>query len=117
MSDPSKPDKPQPPIELDVHAATELLRGEDPPLLLDVREPAERQVCSLGEGLHIPIGEIPLTWQSLPRDRHLLVYCHHGMRSLRVAGFLRENGLHQVQSIRGGTDAWSLEIDPTVARY
>jgi len=86
-------------------------------MVLDVREHDERLFCQLPDHLHIPIGQIQAQWPSLPRDRHLLVYCHHGMRSLRVARFLRSMGLNQVQSIKGGIDAWSAEVDPRVPRY
>lgn len=105
------------PLEIDVRTAASLLDGNPAPLLLDVREVSERQVCRIGEGLHIPTGEVPFKWESLPRDRHIIIYCHHGMRSLRVARFLQERGFRNVQSLRGGIEAWSLEIDPSVPRY
>ncbi|WP_338045107.1 rhodanese-like domain-containing protein [Oceanipulchritudo coccoides] len=104
-------------MEVDVQAASACLSGESPPLLLDVREQNERDYCNLGEGLHIPTGEIPFQWESLPRDQHILVYCHHGMRSHRVTLFLRERGFQKVQSMKGGIDSWSREIDPEVPRY
>ncbi|MEX0327057.1 MAG: rhodanese-like domain-containing protein [Puniceicoccaceae bacterium] len=105
------------PLEIDVSETATSLKSGDAPLLLDVREPSERAFCHIGNDLHIPIGEIPLRWDSLPKDKHLLVYCHHGMRSLRVAHFLRQAGLPNVQSVRGGIEAWSLQIDPGVPRY
>lgn len=107
------------PLETDVLTAATLLQSPTPPLLLDVREDDERAFCRVGSAgeLHIPIGQIPQCWQSLPGDRHLLVYCHHGMRSLRVTQFLRQAGLDKVQSIRGGIDAWSVSVDPSVPRY
>jgi adenylyltransferase/sulfurtransferase len=105
------------PLEIDVATAAEQLDGEDAPLLLDVREIAERAVCKIKDGPHIPTGEVSHRWESLPKDKPLLVYCHHGMRSLRVTHFLRKAGLKNVQSLKGGIDAWSREIDPRVARY
>lgn len=123
QSEPSGPSELSPaaqgalPLEIDVQSAADLLQGKHPPILLDVRELKELQICSLGDGLHVPTGEIPVKWNSLPQDQHLLVYCHHGMRSLRVVRFLQEKGFRKAQSIQGGTDAWSLQIDPTVARY
>jgi rhodanese-related sulfurtransferase len=104
-------------MEVDVNAALECLEGNCPPVLLDVREHSERDYCHLGEGLHVPTGEVQFKWNSLPLDQHILVYCHHGMRSLRVTAFLREKGFQKVQSIKGGIDAWSREIDPMVPRY
>ena len=106
------------PLEADVNEAAALLQGDDAPILLDVREHAERAFCRIGDDdLHIPIGQIPLQWDSLPRDKPLLVYCHHGMRSLRVTHFLRQAGLNNIQSLRGGIEAWSLQVDPAVPRY
>ena len=105
------------PLEIDARTAASLLASDPVPLLLDVREVSERQVCRIGEGLHIPTGEVPLKWESLPRDGRIIIYCHHGMRSLRVARFLQAQGFRNVQSLRGGIDAWSLEIDPSVPRY
>jgi rhodanese-related sulfurtransferase len=51
------------------------------------------------------------------RDRRIVVHCHHGGRSLRVANWLRGQGFEQAQSMAGGIDAWSTEIDPAVPRY
>ncbi|MFO7725661.1 MAG: molybdopterin-synthase adenylyltransferase MoeB, partial [Oceanipulchritudo sp.] len=87
------------PLEISLEEAAEKLRGPTPPLLLDVREDYERRICVLGDDLHIPTGEIQFKWDALPRDRHLLVYCHHGMRSLFVARFLHEKGFQYVQSL------------------
>lgn len=106
------------PLEVDVSETAHRLQSGEPPLLLDVREHSERAFCRIGDDdLHIPTGEIPLRWDALPRDKPLLVYCHHGMRSLRVTHFLRQAGLENVQSVRGGIEAWSLQVDPSVPRY
>lgn len=105
------------PLEIDVVTVNELLQGDTPPELLDVREPIERNHCRIGEELHIPTGQIQLKWEALPKNKHLLVYCHHGMRSLTVTRFLRERGFDQVQSIRGGIEAWSVNVDSGVPRY
>ena len=51
------------------------------------------------------------------RERHVIVYCHHGMRSLHVSHWLRRQGFTRAQSMAGGIDAWSQEIDPGVSRY
>ena len=61
--------------------------------------------------------QIPEHVGALPKDKHLLIHCHHGGRSLRVTQFLRANGYDRVSNVAGGIDAWSLEIDPTVPRY
>ena len=85
--------------------------------ILDVREPWERQTASIGGSLHIPLGDIPSRLPELDPEQHILVYCHHGVRSLSVTDWLRKQGFEKVQSISGGIDRWSLEIDPRVPRY
>jgi rhodanese-related sulfurtransferase len=92
-----------------------------PPLLLDVREPWERQVASIRpegvEVLAIPMNEIPGRLAELPEDRPIACLCHHGMRSQNVAVFLTRQGYGDVANIAGGIDAWSREKDPAVPRY
>ncbi|NML44873.1 sulfurtransferase [Ramlibacter sp. G-1-2-2] len=91
------------------------------PLVLDVREPWERQVSSVQpqgfELVAIPMNEIPGRLAELPQDRPMAVLCHHGARSLRVAMFLQQQGYTDVANIAGGIDAWAQERDPGVPRY
>ncbi|MBS0663289.1 MAG: sulfurtransferase [Verrucomicrobia bacterium] len=86
-------------------------------LIIDVREPFELEICRLPGADCVPMGQIPSLLTTLPRDRHLLILCHHGSRSRRVAMFLRAQGFSQVSNIAGGIDAWSREVDPSVPRY
>jgi len=105
-------------MELSVEAARQLLDAQPgTTLLLDVREPSELVICSIAGAMHIPMREIPGRLDTLPRDRHILVLCHHGSRSLRVTQFLRHNGLANVSNIDGGINAWAERIDPALARY
>jgi rhodanese-related sulfurtransferase len=105
-------------MELSVEAARQLLDAQPgTTLLLDVREPSELAICSIAGAMHIPMREIPGRLDTLPRDRHILVLCHHGSRSLRVTQFLRHNGLANVSNIDGGINAWAERIDPALARY
>ncbi len=95
----------------------ELENGERP-LLLDVREPMELQMAHIEGALHIPMGEIPMRAnQELDPDAHIVVVCHHGVRSLNVTHWLRQQGFERVQSMRGGIDRWSREVDPKVPTY
>ena len=105
------------PLEVTPSMAKAFLRGDQPPFLLDVREHRERAICLLDDDQHIPTGELQWTWQSLPRDRPILIYCHHGIRSLYAARFLRDQGYALAQSLQGGIDGWSREVDPSVPRY
>jgi rhodanese-related sulfurtransferase len=105
-------------LELTVEAAKTLLAAPEPPLLLDVREPMEYQLAHIEGSTLIPMGEIPgRAHQELDEDQHILVLCHHGARSLSVAAWLRQQGFDRAQSIAGGIDAWSRQIDPHIPRY
>jgi rhodanese-related sulfurtransferase len=86
--------------------------------LIDVREPMEVATAHIEGSLIMPMGEVPArAHQELDPDEHLVIFCHAGVRSLNVAFWLRNQGFEQVQSMRGGIDAWSAEVDPTVPRY
>ena len=86
-------------------------------LLLDVREPEEVALVRFPESIHIPMGEISGRLHELDPEKEIIVYCHHGVRSLRVANFLLQHDFPHVKSLAGGIDAWSLEIDPLLPRY
>jgi rhodanese-related sulfurtransferase len=91
-------------------------RGEKV-LLVDVREPWEFDVCRIEGAKLIPMGQIPANLQSLDVDEDVICYCHHGMRSLDVAVWLRNQGVATAKSLVGGIERWSQEIDPQVPRY
>jgi rhodanese-related sulfurtransferase len=97
--------------------AAALLR-ENKARLIDVREPWELATAHIAGSLPMPMGEVPArAHQELDPDERLVIVCHHGIRSMNVAVWLRNQGFEQVQSLRGGIDAWSAEVDPSVARY
>src|SRR5580693_9300831 len=88
--------------------------------LIDVREPHEYQQARIDGSRLVPMRSVPATLQQLDADAEeapLIVYCHHGVRSLNVVNWLREQGIEACQSMAGGIDAWSLTIDPGVPRY
>jgi rhodanese-related sulfurtransferase len=86
-------------------------------MLLDVREPDEVARASIGRATAIPMSEIPQHLAEMPRTRPIVVMCHHGGRSASVTNFLNANGYANAVNLDGGIDAWSAEIDPTIARY
>lgn len=86
-------------------------------LLLDCREPEELQLARIDGATHIPMGDIPLRMNELDPDREIVVFCHRGRRSYTVASFLKLQGFENVRSMRGGIDAWSVDVDPDVPRY
>ncbi|MGC0153340.1 rhodanese-like domain-containing protein [Chromobacterium vaccinii] len=87
------------------------------PLLLDVREGWEVQLAHIAGSVHIPMNLIPIRNGELPDDTVIVAICHHGMRSAQVALFLQNAGFEQVLNLQGGIDAWSVQVDPSVARY
>ncbi|MGI8770446.1 MAG: rhodanese-like domain-containing protein [Acidobacteriaceae bacterium] len=87
-------------------------------LLLDVREPWETQAAPFPGAVAMPMGEVPSrAFTELDPDEPVVVVCHHGVRSLHVVQWLREQGFERAQSLAGGMDAWALRIDPRVGRY
>lgn len=104
------------PVEITPAQAQAILAAGDA-LLIDVREPFEHEIGHVEGSRLIPLGSIPDSAGALPKDRPLLVYCHLGMRSLRATQFLRQHGYANASSIRGGIDAWALQIDPSIPRY
>jgi len=86
-------------------------------IVLDVREPWERQAASITGSQHIVMADVPSRVQELDPEQHIVVYCHHGVRSLSVTDWLRKQGYENTQSMAGGIDRWSLEIDSKVPRY
>jgi len=95
-----------------------LARG-DGVALLDVREADEVALCTLPRAQHVPMMDLflGLAAPTAPPDAELVVYCHHGIRSLEAVRFLRQRGFPRALSLRGGIDAWSRTIDPTLRRY
>lgn len=86
--------------------------------LIDVREPWEFQTAKIDGSALMPMGDVPArAHQELDPDERLVILCHHGQRSLNVTVWLRNQGFENVQSLRGGIDAWSTEVDPSVPRY
>lgn len=87
-------------------------------LLLDVRNPFEYDICKLPNALLIPMSNIPTNIKHIPKDKSVVVYCHHGMRSASVIEYLSQNhGFTNLQNLIGGINAWANEIDETMVIY
>ncbi len=86
-------------------------------LLVDVREPWEYALCRIEGAKLIPLGSLASNVQALADADSVVCYCHHGMRSLDAAVWLRGQGMEGVKSLAGGIERWSLEVDPSVPRY
>jgi len=107
------------PLEIDCRTVKQKLDTKDDLLLVDCRERDEHAKASIAQAVLLPMSEIADRLSELEpyRQRHVVVHCHHGGRSLRVTRWLREQGFGQVQNMAGGIDQWSQEIDRSVPRY
>ncbi len=85
--------------------------------LLDCREPWEYQTARIAGATNIPMGEIPGRIQELDPEGHIVVVCHHGVRSMNVTAWLRQQCFERVQSMAGGIDRWSRSVDSKVPTY
>ena len=103
--------------ELGVREFARLRDFGEPHVLLDVREPWETAICAIDGSLNIPMAEITSRLGELPVDRPIVVLCHHGIRSARVAGWLRQNGFPKAINLQAGIHAWICEIDPSLQTY
>ena len=87
------------------------------PLLLDCREADEWRHCRIEGARQMPLSDIQRRVHELDRGQQIVVYCHHGVRSLKVAEYLVGKGFTRVANLAGGIDAWSLHVDSRVPRY
>ena len=94
------------------------LRKDGKARFVDVREPWEFEKARIDGSFLLPMGEVPARAnQDLSPDERMVVICHHGVRSMNVTVWLRNQGFEQAQSMRGGIDAWSAQVDAAVPRY
>lgn len=104
--------------EIDSHELKALRDAGSGPTLLDVRETWEVDTAKIVGSKHIPMGDIPARFnQELDPEDHIVVICHHGVRSMNVTAWLRQQGFEKVQSLQGGIDRWARQVDPTVPVY
>jgi rhodanese-related sulfurtransferase len=107
------------PREIGASELAARLRAGAPVLLVDVREDWERGICALPNDTHVPLHSLVARAGEIvpPKDGAVVIYCHAGVRSWMAAQYLEHVGLKDVLSLAGGIDAWSVEVDPGVARY
>lgn len=87
------------------------------PLLLDVREPWEYQICHLENSELVPMNQVPTILKRLDKDRETIVICHHGVRSQRVGLLLKDYGFKDVVNVTGGISEWAKKVDPGMSTY
>ena len=106
----------EPDAEITPQQLSARLQAESAPDILDVREPWEHALCALPGARLIPMEELQFRVDEVRPDREVVVYCHHGIRSAAVVQWLRHQGIPAV-NLRGGIDAWTLAVDPSLRRY
>lgn len=104
------------PFEISVQELKEWRNESRPHVLIDVREPREYNVAQIG-GRLVPLATLPMLLNELDPEQDIVVHCHLGGRSGMATEFLRRNGFLKARNLRGGIEAWSREIDPSVPRY
>lgn len=105
-------------LEVSPEEVNAKLKNRESVKIVDVREPWEYATARIHGSVHIPMNEIPARAEAeLEPGEHLVVICHHGVRSARVTSWLRERGYLNAQSLRGGIDMWSRTVDPGVPLY
>ncbi|MBS1719568.1 MAG: hypothetical protein JST35_03875 [Armatimonadetes bacterium] len=100
------------PVEL-----AELLKSENPPTVIDVREPDEYEICRIEGSILIPLGEIGSRLDELDPEGDYVMQCHHGRRSQMAGEVLLSNGFTRVRNLATGIDGWSMTVDANVRRY
>ena len=93
------------------------LEGNNPLVLVDVREDWELEICAIAGAIHIPLGELADRAGELAPEKPVALLCHHGVRSRHAAILLEDYGFKDVFNVAGGIDVWALEIDPDMTRY
>lgn len=106
-------------LEINARELKARLAAGKPTHLVDVREPWERAIAALKDQQHIPLDELPERAGEVraPEGALVVIYCHHGVRSLAAAQFLEQQGLKGVVSLAGGIDAWAQQVDAKVPVY
>ena len=87
------------------------------PVLLDVRELSELQICQIPGSVHMAMHTVPLRHAELDPQTPIVCICHHGGRSMQVANYLLQNGFDQIINLTGGVHAWATLVDTSMARY
>jgi rhodanese-related sulfurtransferase len=103
-------------LEITPHETAELLK-QAKIRLIDVRTPEEFAIASVQGSVLVDQSLAQEILQTWPKDAAIVTMCHHGMRSLDAAAYLRGHGFSNTKSMAGGIDAWSLQIDSSVPRY
>lgn len=96
-----------------------MLESEDPVVLIDCRTAQEHAIASIDGATLVPIQELASRLEELREheDHSMVIFCHHGGRSMQMTSILRQQGFEDVKSMAGGIDLWAQDIEPGMARY
>ncbi len=104
--------------QLSAKQTQEYLRTSEPkPTLVDVREPHEIAICAIEGAINIPLSRFTEALNRLDPDKEIVLFCHHGMRSMQAGMFLKGHGYHKLINMQGGINAWASDVDPQMVRY
>lgn len=95
----------------------ELITQGKVPVLIDVREAWEYDICHIDGSQNIPMQEIDSSLAKLEKNAETVIICHHGMRSLQVADYLSSLGYQNIMNLDGGIDMWSRTVAPEIPQY
>ena len=87
------------------------------PLLLDVREPWEFEICHIVGSINLPMAQIPQNLHRFQDEPEIVVICHHGIRSQHVIQFMQQLNSSTLINLEGGVEAWAREVDPDMPVY
>jgi adenylyltransferase/sulfurtransferase len=103
--------------DIAVEQVKTMLDRKDDFVFVDVRNPDERAICKIEGTQSIPLPELPQRFKELPKEKLIVLHCHHGGRSMRAVKFLRSQGYEKLKSVDGGIDQWAKRFDPNMPRY
>lgn len=103
--------------EMQPQVLFELIKKKHNLFLLDVREPYEYEICNIDKAVLIPLNQVANNLKSLPKDKMIIVMCHHGGRSRKIMNYLQQNDFVSVYNLDGGIDKYAVEIEPEMERY
>ena len=94
-----------------------LEKADYPPVLLDVRQPWEYDICRLENSQLIPMSDIPARMNEFDKEQEIVVICHHGIRSRHVGRYLEASGFKNIINLSTGMAGWAQQVDRTMATY
>ncbi len=92
-------------------------QSETKPVLLDVREDFENEICAIEGSINIPLHKISDAVEELDPQQEYILICHHGLRSQRAGIIMESQGFEKLVNLVGGIDAWACNIAPEMKRY